>query len=545
MHVFRKTLAATAAAMALAACGPQPQPETQAPEAPAPESPAPTENPSGTADDPAREVADVARRTPYELDGLFAQAAKEFDVPVSLLKAVSYAQTRWEHVKGEEEFAGRPAAFGLLALRGEHVTEGAALAGVSAEAVRGEPLANLRAGAALLAKYAAEDGIDRADLGAWAPAVARLSDVTDPGAQAQFIHGDVYRVLREGAGAFTPQGKVAVSLEGTPVEAKFALPRVSAMAAGPDYASSIWRESPNYNDRPAGTKVSLIIIHTCEGNYAGCWGWLVNPSAQVSAHYVVNESGSEVSQLVRESNRAWHVGASYDCNLNGGTQCGLQGVSVNHFSVGIEHAGFASQASFPAGQIDASAKLSCDITKGNTAVTRDSFHIVAHGRLQPATRTDPGPNWPWSSYISKVNSFCGASAIVVDSHQANNDASKASVEMTGDWAQGTSAGYYGSGYYYAGTEAVSQPFTFKFYLAAAGSKTISAWWVAGTNRSAAAPFIIHHTSGSTTVAVNQQANGGKWNSLGTFSFAAGWNTVQLSRWAAEGSVVIADAIKVE
>ncbi|WP_419145141.1 N-acetylmuramoyl-L-alanine amidase [Myxococcus stipitatus] len=547
MHVFRKTLAATAAALALAACGPQPQPEAPAQETPAPGSPTPTENPSGSADDVAREVADVARRTPYELDALFAQAAKEFDVPVSLLKAYSYAQTRWEHIQGAEEFEGRPAAFGLLALRGDQVTEGAALAGVSAEAVRGEPLANLRAGAALLSKYAAESTIDRADLGAWAPLAARLSDVTDPGAQAQFIHGEVYRVLREGAGAFTPDGKVAVSLEGAEVEAKFALPRVSAMAAGPDYAASIWRPSPNYNARPSGTAVSLIVIHTCEGAYSGCWGWLTNSAAGVSAHYVVNESGSEISQLVRESGRAWHVGANYDCGLNGSTQCGLQGVSVNHFSVGIEHAGYASQASFPAGQIDASAKLSCDITKTHTAVTRDSYHIVAHGRLQPASRTDPGPNWPWSSYISKIKSFCGTptTAIVVDSHQANNDASKAQVEMAGSWAQGTSAGYYGSGYYYASTEAVSAPFTFKFYLSAAGSKTISAWWVAGTNRSSAAPFIVNHAGGSTTVKVDQQANGGKWNTLGTFNFDAGWNTVQLSRWATEGFVVMADAIKVE
>ena len=44
--------------------------------------------------------------------------------------------------------------------------------------------------------------------------------------------------------------------------------------------------------------------------------------------------------------------------------------------------------------------------------------------------------------------------------------------------------------------------------------------------------------------VNQQANGGKWNTLGTYSFTAGWNKVQLSRWTTTGFQVVADAVQV-
>src|SRR5690606_32510446 len=117
--------------------------------------------------------------------------------------------------------------------------------------------------------------------------------------------------------------------------------------------------------------------------------------------------GKEISQLVTEANRAWHVAASYNCNLNGGTMCGRQGQSVNTFSIGIEHAGYASQKSFPGGQIEASAKLVCDMTKAH-GIPRDRFHIVGHGKLQPYNRTDPGPNWPWSSYISRINTLCGS-----------------------------------------------------------------------------------------------------------------------------------------
>lgn len=496
-----------------------------------------------------------AQRTPYELNEAFAQAARDFQVPADLLKAIAHAETRFEMISGQQEFEGMPAAHGLMALRGEKLVEGARLAGVTEEAARTKPEENIRAAAALLSSYAEEAGLDRSDVGAWAPVVVKLSGITNPEAQAEYVHRDVYGVMREGVVAQTPEGRVAVSLMPSEVAARFDSPRARAMLAGPDYAAAVWRPSPNYNSRPTGSQgdVQMIVIHTCEGSYSSCWSWLTNSASGVSAHYVVKEDGSEISQLVRESNRGWHVGASYDPSLNGGTMGSLSGVSVNHFSVGIEHGGSASQSSFPSGQIEASAKLSCDITKGQ-AIPIDSYHIVAHGKLQPASRTDPGPNWPWSTYLSKVKTYCGGTdgggsttAITVDSNNALNDRAKGYIELTGTWASASSTpNYFGSDYLYAATEAVSEPATFHFYLPAAGTRTISAWWTAGTNRSTATPFVIY--GGSTklaSVTKNQQTGGGAWNTLGTWSFPAGWNKVQVSRWAPEGYVVIADAIRVQ
>ncbi|QRK11800.1 N-acetylmuramoyl-L-alanine amidase [Archangium violaceum] len=533
MHPFRKQMVATlAAALSLAACGPQ-------------EPTAPT--PPAAVEDSRTPAQREAERTPYELDSAFAQAAAEFNVPADLLKAISYAETRWEHVQGTEELPGLPAAYGLMALRGERLSEGARLAGVSEEAVRTQPRENIRAAAALLSAYATELKLDRSDLGAWAPAAVKLSGITHAEAQAQYVHTEVYDVLRKGAVAETPAGDVAVSLMPTQVQAQYATPSRHAMSA--DYAPAIWRPSPNYNARPSGTDISMIVIHTCEGGYSGCWSWLTNSSAGASAHYVVNESGSEITQLVAETNRAWHVAASYDCSLNGSVMCGLNGSSVNNFSVGIEHGGYASQSSFPAGQIDTSAKLSCDISRDRTVV-RDSYHIVAHGRLQPYNRTDPGPNWPWSSYISKIKSYCGdtsTTGLIIDSNNSNNDDTKGYIQVSGNWASSSStAGYYGSGYYYASTQPIGDAAVFHFYMPAAGTKTIDAWWTSGTNRSTAAPFIITNASGTNlaTVKVNQQTGGSSWRTLGTWSFPAGWNKVQLSRWAPEGYVVIADAIRV-
>ena len=137
--------------------------------------------------------------------------------------------------------------------------------------------------------------------------------------------------------------------------------------------------------------------------------------------------------------------------------------------------------------------------------------------------------------------------LVIDSNNTHNDTTRGYIELSANWISATStAGYYGSGYFYASTQAISDPATFWFYLPAAATKTIDAWWTAGTNRSTTAPFVVWNASGTklATVNVNQQLNGGKWNTLGTWSFTAGWNKVQVSRWTTAGANVIADAIQV-
>lgn len=311
--------------------------------------------------------------TPTKYDALFQAAASEFGVSSSLLKSVAYVATRWQMVKGEEEFEGRAPAFGLMALRGDRLSEGARRAGVSVDAVKNDAAANIRAAAALLAAHGLNE----------------FTDIELPEGRAAFA-----REVRAAEGlAVAPSRFMSVSD-----------PCVTPPAV--DFSGAVWRPSPNFNTRTTG--ISMVIIHTCEGDYTGCWSWLVNTASQVSAHYVVNESGSEVSQLVREKDRAWQIAAYYDCKLNQNFNCGMNGTQMNHMTIGIEHGGYASQDSFPTSQLQKSAQLVCDITKRN-GIPRDSLHIVGHGQMQPANRTDPGPHWPWHRYIEMIRSYCGDS----------------------------------------------------------------------------------------------------------------------------------------
>src|SRR5882762_8456954 len=90
------------------------------------------------------------RASPF--DSIFRAAGAEFHVSPSLLAGVGWVETRWQMVRGAEEFPGRPASYGVMGLRGEALERGAALAGVTIEAARYDPVANIRAGAALLAR---------------------------------------------------------------------------------------------------------------------------------------------------------------------------------------------------------------------------------------------------------------------------------------------------------------------------------------------------------------------------------------------------------
>ncbi|MDE2621411.1 MAG: N-acetylmuramoyl-L-alanine amidase, partial [Sphingomonadales bacterium] len=82
--------------------------------------------------------------------------------------------------------------------------------------------------------------------------------------------------------------------------------------------------SPNRNERKL--PVTMVVLHyTGMRSAAEALERLCDPAAEVSAHYLIDEDGT-VTQLVDESERAWHAGRSY-----------WRGITdVNSASVGIE-----------------------------------------------------------------------------------------------------------------------------------------------------------------------------------------------------------------
>jgi N-acetyl-anhydromuramyl-L-alanine amidase AmpD len=485
-----------------------------------------------------------------EFDAWFEAAGRAHDVEPALLRAIAWTETRLHMAvpdgHDDDGHHGQPPAWGVMALRGERLQRAARLAGLDPNDVRRSASANIHAAAALLAEEARAAGVSGLGPAQWAPALERFSGIELPAGRQAYARDAVlpalHATLAEGAIASGDAGFAA------PAPAP-ALPLCNSPPppVAPPAVALLWRPSPNFDPRMDGPggQLSMVIIHTCEGSYVGCWSWLANPVSRVSAHYVINEEGTEISQLVAEPDRAWHIGARYDCALNRGRRCDLDDVQSNHFTIGIEHAGFASQSSFPSGQIDASAALVCGMTQRH-GVPRDVQHIVAHGQLQPWNRTDPGPNWPWVRYLALVQRHCGE--IVADDGAAFNDAAYSRSIGPAAWTQADATpGYHGGGYHWASTHPdADDAFLFDLFVERAGPSIVEARWPAGPNRTAAARFTVHGTGGTVlaTAQHDQRTSHDTWQSVATLVLAPGWHRVELSRRGATGSVVIADAVRI-
>ncbi len=123
----------------------------------------------------------------------------------------------------------------------------------------------------------------------------------------------------------------------------------------------------------------------------------------------------------------------------------------------------------------------------------------------------------------------------------NSDA--AGVSITGAWtASSFDTGYYGSNYIHDGNAGKgTKSVTFVPSLAANGQYAVYLRWTAGSNRASSVPVTITHNGGTTTLYVNQQQNGGQWNSLGTFNLTSGSVAVTIDTTGTTGFVVV-DAV---
>ena len=84
--------------------------------------------------------------------------------------------------------------------------------------------------------------------------------------------------------------------------------------------------SPNYSARSA--QIRLLVVHDTEGSYGGAVAWFAQTASQVSAHLVMSEDGSDVTQMVPLGAKGWHVCALNSCSI------GIEGAGIeaNGFS---------------------------------------------------------------------------------------------------------------------------------------------------------------------------------------------------------------------
>jgi hypothetical protein len=135
-----------------------------------------------------------------------------------------------------------------------------------------------------------------------------------------------------------------------------------------DYGPALWTAAPtcNYSSRN-GTAISAVTVHTVQGTYSGAISWGLNCNSQVSYHYVVRSSDGQTTQMVLETNKAWHVG------------------TANPYTIGIEHEGYVSNATwYTNAMYQASANLVKDITQSGYGINPLRTY---HGASSTTTQT--------------------------------------------------------------------------------------------------------------------------------------------------------------
>ena len=147
----------------------------------------------------------------------------------------------------------------------------------------------------------------------------------------------------------------------------------------------IERPSPNFDARPAGRPIDMLVIHyTGMRSAEAALARLCDPEAALSAHYVIDEDGS-VIRLVDEGRRAWHAG-----------RAAWRGEKdVNARSVGVElvNPGHAfGYRPFPEAQMGALEGLAQAILGRHPIAGRN---VVGHADVAPRRKRDPGELFDW------------------------------------------------------------------------------------------------------------------------------------------------------
>lgn len=116
---------------------------------------------------------------------------------------------------------------------------------------------------------------------------------------------------------------------------------------------------------------------------------------QVSSHYLISDEASpRIMRLVDEYRRAWHAGRS-SWQGNRMLNANSIGIEIVHPGARIAADGTREYLPFPKSQIDALIPLVQDIVRRHQIRPE---RVLGHAEIQPQTKQDPGPTFPWKLF---------------------------------------------------------------------------------------------------------------------------------------------------
>lgn len=138
------------------------------------------------------------------------------------------------------------------------------------------------------------------------------------------------------------------------------------------------------------SRVMFLIIHYTVLNLPDSIRVLTEQ--QVSSHYLITDEASpRIMRLVDEFRRAWHAGRS-SWQGNRMLNASSIGIEIVHPGARILPNGEREYLPYPKEQIDALIPLVQDIVRRHQIRPE---RILGHNEIQPQTKQDPGPTFPW------------------------------------------------------------------------------------------------------------------------------------------------------
>lgn len=340
-------------------------------------------------------------------------------LPKGLLEAIAFTNTQCHHLtdsdynSSADDPIAMPRAYGMMGLvkdgKGcfrENLKTVSELSGFSEQEITDNAAVNVLAYAKACEKVATRMGVKSKAVEEWMPVIVELSELPmnakkdelpmkmmlysvydHMGSDLKALFGDDYGVL-----------------SGTTV----------SLTKETDYPLAIWIPAPECNWEPRTKAVSAVVVHYTEGSYAGCISWFQNCDSEVSAHYVIRSYDGQVAQMVRERDKAWHVGVA------------------NGYTIGIEHEAYGDIISFFTEAMYVSSadlvrnicsrydnifgyRTFCTDTLDDGTALDSGLHnfggegaciqIRGHQHYPEQTHTDPGPYWNWNYYYKLINNF--------------------------------------------------------------------------------------------------------------------------------------------
>jgi N-acetylmuramoyl-L-alanine amidase len=159
------------------------------------------------------------------------------------------------------------------------------------------------------------------------------------------------------------------------------------MTTAPDSKlATLWCPAPNREPRRNGREPDLLLLHyTGMDSAEAALDWLTREESKVSCHYLVDEDGN-ITQMVREGERAWHAGQSLWAGETDINSCAI-GIEIHNPGHDIEY------RDFPEAQMRAVEALCLDILgRHNIRPER----VLAHSDIAPGRKCDPGEKFDWA-----------------------------------------------------------------------------------------------------------------------------------------------------